>query len=186
MAGHVDSTEQIDDETTQNAETPQRRLFSGKRSAIIAVAVIVGALAGLTGWLSYRDYQTREAQAQQNLYVQVARQAAVNLTTISYTEADADVQRILDSATGTFRDDFQQRSRPFVDVVKQAQSKSEGMVGEAGLESISGDQARVLVAVSVKTSIATAPEQEPRRWRLRITVADTSDGAKVSNVEFVP
>ena len=57
--------------------------------------VIVAAVAGVTGWLGYRDHQTREAQAQRSLYVQVARQAAVNLTTISYTEADSDVQRIL-------------------------------------------------------------------------------------------
>jgi Mce-associated membrane protein len=110
----------------------------------------------------------------------------VNLTTINYTEVDADVQRILDSATGTFHDDFQKRSQPFVDVVKQAQSKSEGTVAEAGLESETGDQARVLVAVSVKTSIAAAPDQDPRRWRLRISIQRTADGAKVSNVEFVP
>ena len=114
------------------------------------------------------------------------RQAAVNLTTINYTEVDADIQRILNSATGAFHDDFQKRSQPFVDVVKQVQSKSEGTVAEAGLVSETGDEAQVLVAVAVKTSIAAAPEQEPRRWRLRITVQKTADGAKVSNVEFVP
>jgi Mce-associated membrane protein len=129
----------------------------------------------LAGWLGYRGYQAREAQAQRNLYVQLARRAAVNLTTISYTEVDADVQRSLDSATGTFRDDFQKRSQPFVDVVKQAQSKSKGTVAEAGLESETGDRAQVLVAVSVRTSIAAAPDQDPRRWRLRISVQKTAD-----------
>ena len=118
--------------------------------------------------------------------MQVARQAAVNLTTVNYTEVDADIQRILNSATGAFHDDFQKRSQPFVDVVKQVQSKSEGTVAEAGLVSETGDEAQVLVAVAVKTSISAAPEQEPRRWRLRITVQKTADGAKVSNVEFVP
>jgi len=53
------------------------------------------------------------------------------LTTIDYNEADADVQRILNSTTGSFYDDFSKRSQPFVDVVKQARSKSEGTVTEA-------------------------------------------------------
>jgi Mce-associated membrane protein len=44
----------------------------------------------------------------------------------------------------------------------------------------------VLVAVTVKTSNAGAAEQEPRAWRMRLTVKKVGDEAKVSNVEFVP
>jgi Mce-associated membrane protein len=116
----------------------------------------------------------------------VGRQGALNLTTISYTEADADVARILDSATGTFHDDFQKRSQPFIEVVKQAQSKTEGTVTAAGLESVKGDSAQVLVAVSVKTTNAGAPEPQPHAWRMRIDVQKVDDGVKVSNVGFVP
>jgi len=43
-----------------------------------------------------------------------------------------------------------------------------------------------LVAVTVKTSNAGAPEQAPRAWRMRISVQKVGDEAKVSNVEFVP
>jgi Mce-associated membrane protein len=152
----------------------------------VGVAIIV-ALAGLGGWLGYRVHQDHQVQAQRNLYVQVARQTAINLTTINYTEVDADIKRVLDSATGAFHDEFQNRSQPFVEVVKKVQSKSEGTIAEAGLLSYTKDQAQVLVAVSVKTSMAAAPaDQEPRRWRMRLTVDKTGDGAKVSNVEFVP
>ncbi len=118
--------------------------------------------------------------------MQVARQGALNLTTISYTEADADVQRILDSATGRFYDDFQKRSKPFIEIVKQAQSKSVGQITGAGLESVDDDKARVLVAVHVTTSNVGAAEQPPRAWRMRIDVQKVGDGAKVFNVEFVP
>jgi Mce-associated membrane protein len=120
------------------------------------------------------------------LFLQVGRQGALNLTTIDWQHAEGDVQRILDSATGTFYDDFQKRSQPFVEVVKQAQSKSVGSIAEAGVESISGDSAQVLVAVTVKTSNAGAPDQAPRAWRMRISVQKVGDEAKVSNVEFVP
>ena len=203
MAEHADTAEQIDeqvilgdgskvdereadDDVTVSAETRTRQRFSDTRALITVSLVVVAALAGIGGWLGYRVYQDRQAQAQRNLYVQVARQAAVNLTTIDYTEVDSDIKRILESATGGFYDDFQKRSQPFVDVVKKVQSKSEGTVAEAALLSAAEDQAQVLVAVSVKTTIAAAPEQEPRRWRMRISVQKTGDGAKVSNVEFVP
>jgi Mce-associated membrane protein len=65
-------------------------------------------------------------------------------------------------------------------------SKSEGTVAEAALLSEAKDQAQVLVAVEVKTTIAAAPEQELRRWRMRISVQKTADRARVSTVEFVP
>jgi len=153
--------------------------------ALVAGAVVVSTLAGLTGWLGYRAYEKHEAQARRALFVQTARQAAVNLTTINYAEVETDVHRIIDSATGAFRDDFEKRSQPFIEVVKAAQSKSEGTVSEAGMESQHGDSAEVLVAVAVKTRTAGG-EEAPREWRMRIGVQVVGNDAKVSNVVFVP
>jgi Mce-associated membrane protein len=164
-----------------------RKVFFRRPTPITVGVAIILALVGLGGWLGFRVHQDRQVQAQRNLYVQVARQTAINLTTINYTEVDADIKRVLDSATGAFHEEFQNRSQPFVEVVKKVQSKSEGTIAEAGLLSYTKDQAQVLVAVAVKTSMAAAPpDQEPRRWRMRLTVDKTGDGAKVSNVEFVP
>src|ERR1700704_3463615 len=165
---------------------PARPRVSPVRLATIAGLVVVVALAGLTGWLGFRTYQSHQADQQRKLFLQVGRQGALNLTTIDWQQADANVQRILDSATGTFYDDFQKRSQPFIEVVKQAHSKSVGTIAEAGLESESDNGAQVLVAVTVKTSNAGAPEQAPRAWRMRISVQKVGDEAKVSNVEFVP
>jgi Mce-associated membrane protein len=121
----------------------------------------------------------------------------LNLTTIDYQEADTDIQRILDSATGEFYEEFAQRSAPFVEVVKQTQSKTAGTVTEAGLESVDGDKAQAIVAVNVTTSSnapgpnnaagpngAAAP-QEPRIWRMRLTMQKVGQDVKVSNVSFV-
>jgi Mce-associated membrane protein len=154
---------------------------------IAVVVAIIVALLGLGGWLGFRLHQDDQVRAQRNLYVQVARQTAINLTTINYTEVDADIKRVLDSSIGDFHDEFQNRSQPFVEVVKKVQSKTEGTIAEAGLLSYTKDQAQVLVAISVKTSMAAAPpDQEPRRWRMRLTVDKNGDSAKVSKVEFVP
>jgi Mce-associated membrane protein len=167
-------------------EKPAKPRMSHVRLATIAGLVLVLALGGLTGWLGFRAYESHQAVEQRNLFLQVGRQGALNLTSIDWEHADGDVQRILDSATGTFYDDFQKRAQPFIEVVKQAQSKSVGTIAEAGLESESENEAQVLVAVTVKTTNAGAPEQQPRAWRMRISVQKVGDEAKVSNVEFVP
>jgi Mce-associated membrane protein len=153
--------------------------------ALAAASLVVVVLGGLSGFLWFRAHQTAAAAQQREVFLQAGRQAAINLTTINYTQADYDVARILDSATGTFHDDFQTRSAPFVDVVKKAQSVTEGNVTSAGVESVEGNRAAVIVGVSVKTTNAGVPDQQPRGWRMRISVETVGDTAKVSDVQFV-
>lgn len=170
----------------ENEAAPTKPRGSHVQLATIAGLVLVLVLGGLTGWLGHLANESHQAGEQRNLVLQVGRQGALNLTTIDWQHADTDVQRILDSATGTFYDDFQKRSAPFIEVVKQAQSKSVGNITEAGLESESQSEAQVLVAVTVNTTNAGAPEQQPRSWRMRISVQKVNGEAKVSKVEFVP
>ncbi|KUI34214.1 hypothetical protein AU194_17860 [Mycobacterium sp. GA-2829] len=174
----------------QDAEPEEPSSSAGKRSprriALIAGLIGVLAVGGLCGWLGLRAYQAKTIHDEYAAFIQVARQGAVNLTTIDHAEAEADVARILDSATGAFYDDFSARMKPFIDVVKKAQSTSEGTVSSAGLESVSGDEAQVLVSVKVTTTTADGAEQQPRSWRMRISVQQMGDVMKVSNVAFVP
>ena len=159
--------------------------MSAVRRATLLGLAVAAALAVLVGWLGFRAYQSELGNAQRNQFLQVARQGALNLTTIDWQKAESDVQRILDGATGQFHDDFAKRSQPFVDVVKKAKSTTVGTITEAGLESQTADSAQVLVAVTVTTSNIGAPQPDPHAWRMRISVQKVGDQAKVSNVEFV-
>jgi Mce-associated membrane protein len=178
----------VDDEVDDGSEdaAPVKRPTSHVRLATMVGLTMVVALAATVGWLGFRAYQSHQAQSQRQLFLQVGRQCALNLTTIDWQHAEGDVQRVLDSATGQFYDQFSQRKQPFIEVIKKAQSKSVGTITEAGLESESGDKAQVLVAVSIKTSNLGAAEQPPREWRMRISVEKSGDATKISNVAFVP
>ncbi|MEB3032945.1 mammalian cell entry protein [[Mycobacterium] nativiensis] len=156
------------------------------RAAMLVGLASVVAFAGLGGWLGIRAYQSHQAELQRALLLQVARQGAVNLTTIDYEQAESDVQRVLDSATGNFYDDFSRRSQPFIEVVKAAQAKSVGTVTEAGIEHDAADETNVLVGVTVKTTNASGADQVPRSWRMRISLTQVDAQPKISNVAFVP
>jgi len=157
------------------------------RWAIVTCSLAATALGGVIGYLGYQKHVIQQTAQRDSVFVEAGRQAALNLTTISYTDVDRDVARVLDSATGSFHDDFQNRSGPFIAVVKQAQSTSRGTITEAGLSSVDGDQAQVIVAVSVTTSIAgRSNDDQPRGWRMRLNVQKVGGSAKVSDVQFVP
>lgn len=192
--GVADNEIDVDDEGSDSTDPPGEGPV-GKRSwprptppriALLIGLVTMVALGALIGVFGVREHHAQQASQLRALYLQVGRQGAVNLTTIDWHHADADVQRILGSATGAFYDDFVQRSAPFVDVVKKVQSVSTGTVTVAGLESSTDNDAQVLVAVNVETTTTEAPQRTPRAWRMRISVQKVGNDVKVSNVEFVP
>lgn len=184
----AEETETADDAENAEAANPKRvrNWFTPVRLAGVIGLVVVLGLGGLVGWLGVRTYEMRQDQELRELFLRVGRQGAINLTTIDWQNVNNDIQRILDSATGPFYEDFSKRSQPFIDVVKKVQSKSVGTVTEAGIESMTGNEARVLVAISVKTSNLGAEDQPLRSWRMRLDVQRVDDGAKISNVLFVP
>ena len=158
----------------------------GIRTAVAVGLVAVAAMAGLVGWLAFRTHGSHRAIQQHQQFLAAARQGALDLTTIDYTRVDADVQRIVDASTTTFGDDFKSRAPAFVQAITQSQAKTQGSIIDAALESKDATHAQVLVAVSVKTATAAAPQQDPRSWRMRVGVEQVGDAVKVSTVSFVP
>ena len=171
------------------AESPDDVAISGpiqvERIALITGLVAGMVLAGLVGWLGFRAYEAHNIEARRPLFVQTARQEAVNLSTVDYQHADADAQRILDLASGKFSASFSRRKHSYIDSAKQMRSKTVGTVTDAGLESQSGDFARVLVAVTVSSADPTQAQREPQYGRMRITVRKVGGVAKVTDVATV-
>ncbi|BBZ29583.1 hypothetical protein MMAD_38780 [Mycolicibacterium madagascariense] len=161
------------------------RHASPVRPAIVAGLIVVVALAALTGWVGYRAYQARQQADQRAMFLQVGRQGALDLTVYDYDHVDAQVQRTLDLATGTFYDDFQRRAPAFAELVKQIKSTSTGTVVDAGIESQTPGAAKMLVAVVVTSQVNGQPNADPKLFRMRLSLQGVDGGAKISGVEFV-
>ncbi|MFI6367686.1 hypothetical protein ACIBG0_33610 [Nocardia sp. NPDC050630] len=175
-----DSSEAAPDATKKGVGRRRRRLVRA-----VAALVAAGVGAGI-GWQQYALGEQRTLQARRQEFVAAAEQQALNLTTIRWDQADADVKRIIDGSTGAFRDDFSSRSASFADVVKQAKSTSEGTINAAGLESLDGNTAKVLIGAGITTRTVAEPNPTPKAWRMRITVEESGGKKLTSNVELVP
>lgn len=153
-----------------------------KVAAIILILCFVAA-SGYMAW-QHRDATQREQRAAR--YVAGARQGIINMTSLDFSKAKEDVQRVIDSSTGQFRDDFQQRAKDFTTVVERSKVVTEGTVNAAALESMDEHSASVLVSATSKITNAAGAKDEPRVWRLRVTVTEDGGQYKMSKVDFVP
>ncbi|MGW0180063.1 hypothetical protein [Nocardia sp. NPDC003345] len=151
----------------------------------VAVLVIVASLAA-GGFSLWNHHQIGAAQAREDEYLNAAREGVVALTTLDAARAADDVKRVLDHSTGAFRTDFQTRSEDFTKVVQQSQVATQGEITAAAVESMTDESAVVLVSAVSKVTNTAGAQQEPRMWRLSVTVTREGEELKMSKVEFVP
>ncbi|WP_414686075.1 hypothetical protein [Mycobacterium sp.] len=156
-------------------------------AAGLAIVVILAALAG-SGYMikAHRDaVQQRQRAAE---FVAAARQGVVSLTSLDFNNAKQGVQHILDNSTGSFKDDFLKMADDFTKVVEQSKVVSQGSVQAAAVElgTMTRDSAVVLVASTSEVTNAAGAKQDPRNYRLIVTVARDGGQLKISKVEFVP
>lgn len=152
--------------------------------ALIVAAVALGAV-GVDQRLDHRSViATRDRDSQ---IVDTAREGVRAMLSVNQNSVDADVKKILDSATGEWKADFSQRSTAFATVVRDANVTTAGKIDEAGIEKHNADGSySVLVAASSQVTNAAGAQDEPRKWRLRVLVKPTPQGDKIAKMEFVP
>jgi Mce-associated membrane protein len=151
-----------------------------------AVIILICAFVGASGYMMWQRHETTERNQRTAKFIAGARQGVVNMLSLDFNRAKEDVQRVIDSSTGQFRDDFQQRAKDFATVVEQSKVVTEGTVNAAGVQSIDGNSALVIVAATSRITNAAGAKDEPRRWRLKVSVTDDGGQYKMSKLEFVP
>lgn len=168
--------------------SPRRRLRVPRISTLLRTAaiVVICGLLGVSGYMIWYHQDSARQRQRAAAFAAAARQGVINMTSLDFKDAKHDVQRVLDSSTGEFRDDFQERADDFTEVVEQSKVVTEGMVNSTAVESMGRDSAVVLVAATSHITNAVGAKQEPRAWRLRVTVAGDAGQLKMSKLEFVP
>lgn len=156
-------------------------------AAYLAILVTIAALAG-SGYMvkDHRDAVRQHRRAAE--FEAAAKQGVVTLTSLDFNHAKEGVQRIVENSTGTFKDDFLKMADDFTKVVEQSKVVSQGSVQQAAVEldSMTADSAVVLVASTSEVTNAAGAKQDPRNYRLIVTVARDGGQLKISKVEFVP
>jgi len=149
-------------------------------------AASAAALLAATRYMVWQDHRISEQRHREVEFAAAARQGVVNLMSLDFNRAKDDVQRIIDSSTGAFKNDFQATADDLVTSARNARAVSNTIVNATAVESMNGNSAVVLVAATSTLTNAAGAKDEKRSWRLSVTV--TQDGAqlKIAKVDFVP
>lgn len=183
-----DSTTATDEAADQPVRSRWRRLPRPSWKGILATVVVLVtvALLAVSGYMIWTHRAAEKVQQQRAEYAAAGRQSVVTLMSLDFNKADEGVQRIIDNATGQFKDDFQQQAADFIQVAKDSKVITEVTVNSVAVESMTDDKAVVLVAASSRVTNSKGANQEPRTWRLSVDLQREGDQIKMSKVEFVP
>lgn len=190
-----------DDEAAAAAEAPntareehEETAPSGRRWGlilkIVAMTLAVLGTAALITVSVLMVNQHRKAVESQQLNAEFAaagRQGVVTLMSLDFNNAQEDVERIIENTTGQFKTDFEDQAGDFVKVAQDSKVITDVTVTAAAVESMTPNQAVVLVAATSRVTNSSGAKQEPRAWRLQVSLERVDGGQiKMSKVEFVP
>ncbi len=117
--------------------------------------------------------------------VQAARQEALNLTSVDATDLDGDLERVLEGASGTFREEFEAQSTTLRSVLQENQVAAEGTVLDAGLARFSEDAATALVVIDSVVRNRSVPDGQTRTYRMQLELERVGDRWLTSSLQFV-
>lgn len=146
-------------------------------AALGAIAMIVVSAVGIS---AAEDRDERRTQI-----LAAARQHAVNFTTLDYQHLDRDLGRVLDGATGQFREQFKSGSADLSELVTQNEAVSSGEVLEAGIVTDDADSARVLVVADSTVTNTASTEPQKRHYRMQLDLVLQGGRWLVSDLQFV-
>lgn len=166
----------------------RRRLLRrpGARALSVSTSVLITGIAlAASGYLLWQDRTGVQNRQRAEEFAAAARRDAVILMSVEAGKVQEDVQRMLDNSTGAFKDYLDGNANGLVAELKNAEVSTKVTVQAAAVESMTDDSAVVLVAAKSDISGADDAEQEPRTWRLSLTLTRDGGQLKMSKVEFL-
>jgi Mce-associated membrane protein len=157
------------------------------KTVVVAAAVVfIVACLTASGYMIWQHRNVVHERQQAAEFAAAARQGVVTLMSIDFNKAKEDVQRIIDNSTGDFKKDFQATADDFIKATQDAKAVTTTTVNATAVQSMTDHSAEVLVAATSKVSNSAGAKDEPRSWRLSVTMTRDGGQLKMSKVEFVP
>lgn len=166
---------------TASAPTADRRLL------VLAWALSVLLLVSLAGVVvSVVALRQQDGRGDARTAVmQSARQTTLDFTTYRYDSWDADAQRVLDGATGPFKQQFSDASVSLKTAVVSSKASSTGEVVEAAVQSLDTDSAQVLVVADAVVTNTASADGTSRHYRMKLEMVREGDRWLVADLKAV-
>jgi Mce-associated membrane protein len=165
---------------------------------LVAAALVVALVLLLTRSPSVLPGKTKAERAEQR-YDEVRAAASKEILAflrVDYQDMDPLLDAVLAGSTGTFKQQYAATRSSLKSAAQQAKATSTGTIKQVGVSEVNGDRATVFVAADAvvtnstttkNPATATCPHQGAgcRFYRLKVGMTDTSDGWKISSLDFV-
>ena len=184
-ASATTSASEIPAVTADPVPTPLHRGVRWGALGLAATALAVCALSGLSATMFWQQHQREKQQQRIAEYAAVARQSAINLMSLDYNDAKGSVQRVLDGATGEFKENFESQSAALIKGLADAKVVTTVTVQSVAVQQHSDDSAVVLVAAQSQATNVQDARKAPQKFRVVVTLATDDGQLKTSQVDFV-
>ncbi|BBZ76873.1 hypothetical protein MANY_22100 [Mycolicibacterium anyangense] len=187
-AGDDADVPDVEDTTAATDAAVRRRLRppSGRALAAALVVLVIAGLLGATGYMLW-EHGKAEAHRQRSAeYAAAARQGVVNLMSMDYNQAKESVQRVIDDSVGKFQNNFKENSADLIKALQESKMVTKVTVNDAAVEEMDDESAEVLVAATSHREGPDAPkeDQQPRVWRVVVSLQRDGGQIKMSDIEF--
>lgn len=179
------AAESVDDAAPRPRPRPRWRRVARYAAAALGVLATCALIAATVFMVMQHRVAVHDEQ-QRAEFAAAGRQAVVTLMSLDFNNAQQNVDRIIDNSTGQFRDDFKNTAGDFVKIAKESKVVTDVSVNASAVDSMSGDSADVLVAATSRVTNSSGAKEQPRSWRLLVSLVREDGQIKMSKVEFVP
>jgi Mce-associated membrane protein len=134
----------------------------------VALAAAIGVY-GYTQWWRAEDLKEQRAAA-----TQAARQIGVNLASLDYRQVQKGIDRVLAGTTGNAKNQVATQAKAIADGATQNQAVFQVNQVRAGVISMDGDSADVMVSIIATTTNTKVKQGAQRyfRWEMGLTRVD--------------
>ncbi|MEV6095424.1 hypothetical protein [Nocardia sp. NPDC051981] len=188
----------VDDEPVEDAAESEdgepdsrlRRIYVslGRLGSVAAVVALVSVLVliGSGGLFFYHQHRADALRDRRAEYVQVAKQAYLDMVTVKSDTADQDIDRLLSVAGGGLKDEYATNKDEYKKLFEQLKVQSSGKVISAAIERDDKDSAIVLLLAQQTVSNVASNGPMQKDYRFRVTVTRKGDSVTASSMELVP